>query len=284
MAEFGNVSDSQKVQIVSNFIKNAPPGEFNEVFNDVRVLLNNDRLLKEGAASAFAEYNEEQFTPAKVDRDQVLVTAAGKLDSSKYLDPRNKKSFKYDHLRKEAGEIQPTSIDQGAEQYRSALDSALTRYIKEHFPNGVGTVYGSSQDDKITLTACIEDHKFSPQNFWNGRWRAEWTANFSRGGTIELKGSVKVQVHYYEDGNVQLVSFKDFRESVSASNEAGIAAEIIKVIEKCENAYQTALGENYKTMSQTTFKALRRQLPITRAKFDWNKHAGYKLAGELKGK
>lgn len=40
----------------------------------------------------------------------------------------------------EAGEIQPTSIDQGAEQHRSALDSALTKYTKEHFPNGVVTV------------------------------------------------------------------------------------------------------------------------------------------------
>ena len=281
MTDYERISDSDKVRIVSGFIKNAPPGEFNEVFNDVRVLLNDDRLLKEGASSAFSEYNMEQFTPVKVERDHVLITQQGKLDGSRFVDPRNKKSFKYDHLRKEASEIQPTSVDATAEPYRISLDTAVQGYAKEHYPDGVVTVYGSSSGGKIKLVVCIEDHKFSPQNFWNGRWRSEWEATFSPGGgNGEIKGVVRAQVHYYEDGNVQLVSFKDFTDSFSTADPA---KGIVKAIEKAENDYQSALSDNYKTMSQTTFKALRRQLPITRTKFDWNKHAAYKLGSELKG-
>lgn len=280
-----DISDAEKVNIASEFILNAPPGEFNEVFNDVRVLLNNDDLLKKGASKAFTKYNNDQFTPVQVPgcEHKTLVTKHGEVGANQYVDPRSQQQFSFDHLRKEASGASPSPADSGAEGHRSTLEKAILSYVTDHYPNGVCAVYGSSAGAGTQLTVCIEDHKFNPNNFWNGRWRSEWTVAVS-GGSAELKGTLKAQVHYYEDGNVQLISEKSVKDTIGTGSADQLAKEFVKVVSKAENEYQTAISENYNTMSDTTFKALRRQLPITRSKVDWNKILNYKVAGEMQRK
>ena len=86
---------------------------------------------------------------------------------------------RYDHLRKEASDVQPASTAAAVEGWRAAIEASIGTYTRAHYKHGAATVYGgSAPDGQLTIVACIESHQFNPKNFWwvAWRWRRRWQA------------------------------------------------------------------------------------------------------------
>jgi capping protein alpha len=96
----------------------------------------------------------------------------------------------------------------------------------------------------------------------------------------ELKGNVKANVHYFEDGNVQLHTSIDHSENIKIDNSDATAKRVVESISKFETEFQNNLEEMYVNMHRTTFKAMRRFLPISGQKFMWTS-AAHSLASEV---
>lgn len=88
-----------------------------------------------------------------------------------------------------------------------------------------------------------------------------------------------MDVHYYEDGNVRLLTNKPVAASVSSGTGAGITKEISAQ----EKRYQEELNRSFTSLSEGAFKGLRRQLPVTRQKIEWDKVASYRLGQDIGG-
>ena len=126
----------------------------------------------------------------------------------------------------------------------------------------------TSGETKIVIHIVANKYKLS--NFWSGRWRSTYTIASSDAQEIEAECSV--HIHYFEDGNVQLHTRKgqtlDVKQSTPINSQA---ASIVKAIEKFEEEYQQELFKQSSDLSEGAFRALRRQLPMTRQKIDWDK-------------
>jgi len=168
------------------------------------------------------------------------------------------------------------------DSHRTAINAALTAYLSESFrPNKcLHAVYGA---DNGLITIVIAAKNINLTNYWTGAWRGIYSINISSSSSLsELKGSIKTHVHYFEDGNVQLHSSTDHHSHITIDTSAPdiTAKRIVESINKFESEWQNQLEEMYVNMHRTTFKAMRRLLPINRQKFLWNT-AAHSLASEV---
>lgn len=283
----GDVTEEELVQIAKNFLLNSPPGEFMDVVTDVRALIPSEQLLNNHAAETFRDYNTEQMIQVLPphQKHQVLITKHGEVGESEYLDPRGNQVVIFDHIRQEVTSTRPIDgeLESDVEPFRAAFDDEAVKYVNEHYPAGAATVYGKKKGNQFQVIVAISSSKFNPNNFWNGRWRSTWQITFSpTGGQATIDGKLQVNVHYYEEGNVQLNNTVEKHLQSAGGDPSATAVNAMKAIIKAEQAFHSALDASYTTMGDTTFKALRRALPITRMKIDWNKIRTYKIGADLK--
>ncbi|KAF8527514.1 F-actin-capping protein subunit alpha [Hysterangium stoloniferum] len=277
------VDQDDRMASAASFILQSPPGEINDVLNDVRNIISDDESLQRGIQPALRQYNIEQFVTVDVlnQEHQVIISEAARVDGEqeRFRDPRSKTTFIFDHLTLEAADVQDYQPDEEAEPFRAALESATTTYVSDHFAGGVAAVHAISASKYIIQ---IVANKYNPHNYWSGRWRSEYIVDIDE---AKLRGKVLINVHYFEQGNVQLSTTHtptfELTPAIISSPNAASASKILALIETRETEHQTALFDSYYEMGERTFKGLRRALPLTRHKIDWDKVLGYKLGAEL---
>ncbi|KAH8424864.1 F-actin-capping protein subunit alpha [Aspergillus melleus] len=263
--------------IASSFIEGAPPGELADVVADVKTLTSDGDALISSLAPAFERYNEKQLATVKLPgaSQEVLVSEFNKLEGNRYFDIESSTSFEVDHVTQEASAAQSYVLEsQNADLIKSLLKS-LAAHAVEHYPRSSYGVYPIENDSAVAIVLVA--NRYSPNNFWNGRFRAIYTVPVAESTTVS--GKIHVDVHYYEDGNVALNTTKPINLSVSSLS----AESIISRIAAAERDYQEELNRAFVQMAEGAFKGLRRQLPITRQKVEWEKVGGYRLGQDISG-
>ncbi|SPO04913.1 probable F-actin-capping protein subunit alpha [Cephalotrichum gorgonifer] len=264
----------EHLDTISSFVEGAPPGELDDVVADIKALTTPQVVSNLGPA--FEKYNEEQFATVKLpgSSQHVIISLHNALGGGRYYDPESATSFQFDHVKRQASAAQSHVLEGAQADLVNSTLKALSTYVKDHYQNASYGAYPIEHDSKVAIV--IVANKYSPNNFWNGRWRSLYIFDPSSGS---LEGSIKIDVHYYEDGNVRLLTDRSYTASVPSGSGSGIAKEI-SVIEK---KYQEEVNRAFTGLSEGAFKSLRRQLPVTRQKIEWEKITSYRLGQDIGG-
>ena len=197
---------------------------------------------------------------------QVLVSQYNALDNSRYYDTASQTSFDFDHTTQKASNAQSHPLESQHADIIRSIQKALSTASAEHFPTSTTGIFPT----EISIAILLVANKYSPQNFWNGRWRSTYLLDTS---SNSLTGTIQVDVHYYEDGNVRMSTEK----KVELSSVSGGADAVVREIAKAENKFQEELNRAFTALAEGSFKGLRRQLPVTRQRVEWEKIGGYRV-------
>lgn len=181
-------------------------------------------------------------------------------------------------------ELPSTSV----EEYRFAVDAQLLKYVEEAYPGGSCSVYCTRGKHprvgggEFELTVVISNSSYSPKNYRGGRWRSVWKIQVCHDNdSLELRGKINVDAHYFEEGNVQLNTEYECTDSTVLQDPKETGVSIVAAIRHHESEYLSSLDEKYANLSNTTFKELRRKLPVTRTQFSWDKAIQLSLSREV---
>lgn len=290
MGDEDELSDKEKLKIANNFVFNSPPGQTQKVVDDVRALLGPNLLSKSVVQQMGLRVNREQFLAVEVPdcRRFVLVTPTGELASGNFLDPEGRQELIIDQAAQTCSGARPLSPEaleewcsDKTEATRKSIHEAMQSYAAESLPGATVTTYGRAVSGRGQYTCCLGSCKANLGNFWGGLWRAQWQLQPDQSGQSgTLVGTVTCNVHYFEEGNVQLHDTGKFQKEISFQGDVGAA--FAKQVRECESEWMMAMEDIYQTMSASVINALRRRLPMTKVKFNWDNMASvHKLATEL---
>ena len=160
------------------------------------------------------------------------------------------------------------AVPESLKEARDELQKQLAVYASTRY---LGEGHAATYVVGDALKCVVRGARKNLGNFHSGSWASAWSLTPTNDG-YDVQGMVSVRAHYFEDGNVQLYATKE----VTASD----VIDVPQLIEEKENALHAGLEAMYGDMADSTFKALRRVMPITKLKMKWSVDA-LRLKGGL---
>ena len=201
----------------------SPPGQLDNVANELNVLSNKSSVLTEDIRS---QYNQQ--------------TGADLLSTT-------------------------TTTTQQEELLQELKAYQEKYYSSKGVEYGFSVSEGDDNDDDGTVLIRTFGQKLNATNCTAGSWYGQWTVR--AGGT--MNGTVQIHAYCYESANIQLQSQQEFSTS-SSSSLSRSPQEIVQQVSTWEGQILSQLQQDvYDTMGDK-LKSLRRVLPITRTRMEWN--------------
>ena len=258
--------DAGFVNVAKYIIKKTPIGHLGKSLENLRSVVGEQVMDTNDVKKEIHNYGENHLSAVnnEVTNTKVVISPLTKDAEGFYHDQGQKVKFKIGIESGAVEEAQKTDIQN---DLRDVIEQKVKEYLEKCYKMEVTryNVYFNEGDNKIVVLISV--HNLNLKSFWSGEWLSTWELDIGGKG---VKGTLKANTYYYEEGNIQFNLDTKFDGNADGADNASIADSLVDFIKTSENSVQLELEKVYDELSENYIKPLRRKLPVTGTKMNWN--------------
>ncbi|OHS97042.1 F-actin capping protein alpha subunit [Tritrichomonas foetus] len=250
--------DQKLLDAAGRLVIDAPPGEFDDCIHALSQFVSDPNVAQAAKAVYLEKWMVAHCLPVQVGDKTAMLCEEASLGNGKYVEPNSMKPFKYDFESRKAIPLDGEPIK--STTLREVIQSTIQKFSSTTLRNGCCGVYDSPNGVSIIMSGS----SISKENFRTGSLLLRFTYNDG-----QLKGTIALQAHFYENGNAMGSQTSEYNEAVSGSDEGQIASNILKKISTMYQDWTSKMQNGFELLKSEGLNVLRRRLPKTQTKVNW---------------
>ncbi len=258
--------DAGFVNVAKYIIKKTPIGHLGKSLENLKSVVGEKVMDTNDVKKEIHTYGETHLSAVNNDvtNSKVVISPLTKDAEGFYYDQGQKVKFK---IGLESGSVEEAQAVEVQNDLRDVIEQKVKAYLEKCYKMEVTryNVYYDGGANKIVVLISV--HNLNLKSFWSGEWLSTWEMDIS---SKQVKGTLKANTYYYEEGNIQFNLDTKFDGSAPGDDNASTADSLVEFIKTSENSVQLELEKVYDELSENYIKPLRRKLPVTGTKMNWN--------------
>lgn len=157
------------------------------------------------------------------------------------------------------------------EEARTQLQASMTKY-GQNFPDAVATVFQEVRTG-AGLVVCVYKLKKNPKQMVCSSWKSVWNVRLGEDGRSgRLTGTVEDDVFHFEDCEIRHQCTLDYSRDLRFQNSEELVSAVHAAIVDFEDAHAAKSESLLSSTFLDMLQSLRRTLPISKQKFEWDVH------------
>jgi len=254
------MSREEQVETLSRFLKEAPPGEYEDCISSSRHVIADESLIDEADNESRKFWMLKTCAHVENNKNRVLLCEEALKDDKYVLNPFTNSYFQFDFQNNSIIELdEPIEVEEP-----SLLKLAIMKVLLGFSPCIGNTGAFGVYDTPDGVKAVIRLASIQRENFQNSLLIMRFT--FKDGS---FDGSFSFRAHIYEKGNCASTQNWNFEGTYGGSSVEEQAQSILKLVKEHYEKWFNQVYEGIEAIRNEGLNKLRRRLPVTKTKIEW---------------